>query len=169
MTRNTVLAGLAATVAAISIAAPAQAQEVIAPAPTVTPAPSANPAQPTSPNAGATVTFGDCVVAHSSHGYTYAVCSVIADNVPYGQTVTVGYRSNLKTFKPRTPVKWGTQAGTIRLTNNMPGLTSGSPSNVIGSVKLAFQGKTVAQVRQQLIVGSTGSNAELIQPIATTV
>ena len=184
MSRNTVLAGLAATVAAMAIAAPAQAQ-VISPAqpatPTFTPSdpvvppaqPSApstiSPAQPTGPTAGATVQFGNCKVAHSSHGYTYAVCSIAADNVPYGQTIDVGYNSNLKTFKPRTNVKWGSKDGTLKLTNDMPGESSGQPANMIGAVKLAFKGKTVAQVRKELVVGSTGSNASLIQPIATTV
>ena len=192
MSRNTVLAGLAATVTALAIAGPAQAQQVISPGqpgtpvispaqpstptpPPVSPAqPSApstiSPAQPTGPLAGATVKFGDCKVAHSSHGYTYAVCSIAADSIPYGQTIDVGYYSSLKTFKPHTNVKWGAQRGTLKLTNDTAGVTDGQPANVIGAVKLAFKGKSVAQVRKELVVGSTGTNgAALLQPIATTV
>ena len=179
MTRNSVLAGVAATVAALAITAPAQAQEVIPPSQpstpgTISPAqPSTpgtiSPAQPTGPTAGATVKFGDCMVARSSHGYTYAVCSIEASNIPYGQTIDVGYASNLKTFRPHTNVKWGSQRGTLKLTNELPGDTSGQPATMIGRVKLAFKGKTPAQVRKELVVGSTGSNASLLQPIATTV
>ena len=125
MFRNTVLTGLAATIAAMAIAAPAHAQEVIAPgqpstpaAPMVPPAqpstptgtptdPTVPPAQPSGPTAGATLRFENCHVARSKHGYTYATCTVVADHVPFGQTVSVGYHSSLKTFKPRTHVKWG--------------------------------------------------------------
>ena len=124
MFRNTVLTGLAATIAAMAIAAPAHAQEVIAPGPAVdaravvppaqpstptgTPTdPTVSPAQPSGPTAGATLRFENCHVARSSHGYTYAKCTVVADHVPFGQTVGVGYHSSLKTFKPRTHVKWG--------------------------------------------------------------
>jgi hypothetical protein len=189
MFRNAVLTGLAATIAAAAIAAPAHAQEIISPAQPSTPAapivppaqpstptgtpsdPTVPPAQPTGPTAGATLRFGDCHVARSSHGYTYANCSVIADNVPFGQTVSVGYSSSLKTFKPRTHVKWGGTTGRIELPNTgQPGQTVGEPATITGGVKLAFRDKTVAQVRHELIVGSTGSDtAAVLQPIATTI
>ncbi len=86
-----ILGGLAATIAALSIAAPAHAQEVIPPAqpsaPSGQPMPYISPAQPAAPNV--TVGFGPkCSVTRSSHGYTYAVCSVQAANVPSGQTVS---------------------------------------------------------------------------------
>ena len=185
MNRTTVLGGLAVTLAALAITAPAHAQEFIPPAqpstptgqpstpvvppaqpstPTGTPStPVVPPAQPSSPNV--TIGFGQkCVVARSSHGYTYAVCSVQADNVPSGQTVSISYRSNLHTFKPRTNVKWGSTTGAISLSNDS---VSGGPSNVTTGVKLAFKDMTVAQVRRELIVGATGSNgAGIIQPIA---
>jgi len=172
-----ILGGLAVTVATLAIAAPAHAQEVIPPAqpstptgiptptptPTPTPVPFISPAQPASPNV--TIGFGQkCRVARSSHGYTYAVCSVQADNVASGQTATISYRSNLRTFKPRTNVRWGGTTGTISLSNDS---VSGETSNVTTSFKLAFKGKSVAQVRKELIVGATGSTgAGIIQPIA---
>jgi hypothetical protein len=188
MIRNTVLTGLAATIAAVAIAAPAHAQEVISPAQPSTPAapmvppaqpstptgtptdPTVPPAQPTGPTAGATLRFENCHVAKSKHGYTYATCSVIADHVPFGQTVSVGYSSNLKTFKPRTNVKWGGTTGRIELPNTgQPGQT-GQPATVTAFVKLAFRDKSVSQVRHELIVGSTGSNdAAVLQPIANTI
>ena len=166
-----ILGGLAVTAAALAIAAPAHAQEVIPPAqpstptvtPTPTPTPFISPAQPASPN----VTIGfapKCSVTRSTHGYTYAVCSVTADNLPSGQTATISYRSSLRTFKPRTNVRWGGTTGTVSLSNDS---VSGEPGNVITNVKLAFRDKTVAQVRRELIVGATGSSgAGLIQPIA---
>ena len=189
MFRNTVLTGLAATIAAMAIAAPAHAQEVIAPgqpstpaAPMVPPAqpstptgtptdPTVPPAQPSGPTAGATLRFENCRVARSEHGYTFATCTVVADQVPFGQTVSVGYRSNLKTFKPRTQVKWGEQSGRIELPNTgLPGQATGEPATVTGAVKLAFRDRSVSQVRHELIVGSTGSDtAAVLQPIANTI
>ena len=186
MFRNTVLAGLAATIAATAIAAPAHAQGVIAPvqpsmpaAPVVPPAqpstppgiPTVPPAQPSGPTAGATLRFENCQVARSSHGYTYATCTVVADQVPFGQSVSVGYRSNLETFKPRTRVKWGAQSGRMELPNTgLPGQTTGEPATVTGAVKLAFRDKSVTQIRHQLIVGSSGSDtAAVLQPIANTI
>ena len=84
--------------------------------------------------------------------------------MPSGQTVTISYRSSLRTFKPRTNVKWGGTTGTISLSNDS---VSGEPTNVTASFKLAFKDKTVAQVRHELIVGATGSTgAGIIQPIA---
>jgi hypothetical protein len=165
MNRNTVLAGLAATVAALAIAPAAHARATTSSA--QPPAPGEiSPAHPMSPNP--TVRFGDCKVASSSHGYAYAVCSVTADDVPYGQTIDVGYRSNLKTFKPHTKANWGPQVGTLDITNNMDGEDPGA-GNFSASIKLAFQGKTALQVVKQLNVGSTGSNAEVVQPTAKVV
>jgi hypothetical protein len=177
MTRNTVLAGLAATAAAVAVAAPAAQAQVIAPDPTPTPAPFIPPAQPSTPGQispaqpatpNPTVQFGDCKVAYSRHGYAYAVCSVTADNVPYLQTIDVGYRSNLKTFKPHTRVNWGTQSGTLKITNNMDGENPGA-GDFSARVKIAFKDKTPLQVVRTLKFGSTGSNAELIQPMAKVV
>ena len=86
-----------------------------------------------------TIGFGqNCDVARSSHGYTYAVCSVRADNVPSGQTVSISYRSSLHTFKPRTNVKWGSTTGTISLANDS---VSGEPSNVISQRQARLQGQ----------------------------
>ena len=189
MFRNTVLTGLAATIAAVAIAAPAHAQEVIAPgqpstpaAPMVPPAqpstptgtptdPTVPPAQPSGPTAGATLRFENCHVARSKGGYAYATCTVLADHVPFGQTVSVGYHSSLKTFKPRTHVKWGGTTGTIELPNTgLPGQSTSEPATVIGAVKLAFRDKSVSQVRHELMVVSTGSGtAAVLQPIANTV
>ncbi|RKQ93017.1 hypothetical protein C8N24_2876 [Solirubrobacter pauli] len=172
MNRNTALAGLAATVAAVAITAPAaQAQEIIAPdpTPTPTPVPFISPANPAVPNAGPAVRFGQCKVARSAHGYTYAVCSISADDVPYLQTVGVGYASSLKTFTPRTKAKWATQRGTLSLTNDMDGEAPG-PGTITGTVKLAFKGLSAAQVRSSLVLASTGATgAAVLQPIATTV
>ena len=77
------------------------------------------------------VGFGQkCGVARSSHGYTYAVCSVQAANVPSGQTVTLSYRSSLQTFKPRTNVQWGGTTGTTPTTT---GGTATSEATSTGS------------------------------------
>ncbi|MBE2319815.1 hypothetical protein DVA67_027875 [Solirubrobacter sp. CPCC 204708] len=158
-----ILGGVAATAAALAIAAPAHAQEVIPPAQPSTPTPSVSPAQPAAP--AATIGFGShCSVARSRHGYTYAVCSVQAANVPAGQTATLSYSSNLRAFKPRTNGTWSGTTGTISLSNDS---VSGSPSNVTTNVKLAFKGKTVAQVRKELVIAATGSSgAGIVQPIA---
>ncbi len=113
--------------------------------------------------------MGNCTVAHSRHGYTYAVCSVAADNVPEGQSVSISYKSSLKTFKPRTNGTWRGQTGTLTFTNDgsMPGQLPGTTSNEIGGIKLAFRDKTVAQVTKQLVVDMTGSNnAVVTSPIA---
>ena len=180
---RTILGGLAATVAALAIAAPAHAQEVIPPAQPSTPTghrparaaadpdrhPDADAGHParaagrrrTRPSASAE----RARVARSRHGYTYAVCPVQADNVPSGQTVSISYRSSLNTFKPRTNVKWGGTTGTISLSNDS---VSGEPSNVTAAFKLAFKDKTVAQVRHELVVGCHRQHAApaIIQPIA---
>jgi hypothetical protein len=181
MSRNKILAGLVATIAATAIAAPAQAQEVIPPSQPSTPTiispaqpstPTVSPAQPATPNLTpqeATIQMGNCKVAHSRHGYTYAVCSVAAENVPEGQSASISYKSSLKTFKPRTAGSWRGQTGTLTFTNDgsMPGQAPGTTSNMTGGIKLAFRDKTVAQVTKELIVGMTGSNnAAVTSPIA---
>jgi hypothetical protein len=166
MTRNSILAGLTASIAVMAVAAPAAHAQEITPTPTPTPVPFISPANPESPKP--TVGFGDCKVSSSTHGYAYAVCSVNADNVPYGQTITVGYRSNLQTFKPRTKANWGTQAGTLRITNNEDGEDPGT-GNFSATIKVAFKGRTALQLIKQLNVSSTGSSAEVIQPTAKVV
>jgi hypothetical protein len=171
MSRNKILAGLAATIAATAIAAPAQAQEVISPAQPSTPVPSVSPAQPSTPTTTpqADIRMGNCTVAHSRHGYTYAVCSVTADDLPEGQSASISYKSNLRTFKPRTHATWRGQTGTVTFTNDgsMPSQVPGTTSNETGAIKLAFRDKTVEQVTKELVVGMTGSdNAVVTSPIA---
>jgi hypothetical protein len=174
MSRNKILTALAATIAATAIAAPAQAQEVIPPAqpsaPTIiSPAqpstPTVSPAQPATPNLTpqqATIQMGNCKVARSRHGYTYAVCAVAAENVPAGQSSSISYKSSLKAFKPHTNGSWRAQTGTVTFTND-----GSTPVNETGAIKLAFRDKTVAQVTKELVVGMTGSNnASVTSPIA---
>jgi hypothetical protein len=158
-----ILGGLVATMAALTIAAPAHAQDFVPPAQPSTPTSNVSPAQPAQPNV--TVGFGHkCSVARSRHGYAYAVCTVQAQNVPSGQAVTLSYRSNMKAFKPRTNVQWSGTTGTISLSNDS---VSGETSNVTTTFKLAFKGKSVEQVRKALIVSATGSTgAGIVQPIA---
>lgn len=178
MSRNKILVGLAATIAATAIAAPAQAQEIISPAPTVSPAqpstptPTVSPANPATPNnltPQTTIRMGNCKVAHSRHGYTYAVCSVTADNLPAGQSASISYKSSLKTFKPRTAGTWRGQTGTVTFTSpaNLDGENPGTTTDQATGIKLAFRDKTVAQVTKELVVGMTGStNASVTSPIA---
>jgi hypothetical protein len=168
MSRKTIAGGLAATIAALAIAAPAHAQEITPPAQPSTPSgqpatPVVPPAQPSAPST--TIGFGaKSTVARSRHGYTYAVVTVRADNVPSGQAASISYRSNLHAFKPRTRVVWSGTTGTITLSNDS---VSGETSNVVTRFKLAFKGKSVARVRRDLVVTATGSNgAVLTQPTA---
>jgi hypothetical protein len=149
MSRRTILAGLAATVAATAIAAPAQAQQ--------------------QPTPDTTIRFGHCLVARSSHGYTYARCAVFADNLMYGKSASISYTSNLKPFKPRTNVEWSGKTDTFTLTNDgsLPGTAPGFSNTVDGVIRLAFKDKSVEQVKKELIVAATGTNgATDIQPIA---
>jgi hypothetical protein len=187
MYRNKILIGLTTAVAATAIAAPAaMAQEVIppaqpspptniTPAPTPTPMPAPeiiSPAQPVQPTnlqpQGAAVHIDSCKVAHSRHGYAYAVCPVVAENVPYDSNVSVIYTSNLKTFKPRTNGTWSNGTGTLTLSSKgTPGMQPGQTTTVIGGVKFAFKGKTVAQVKKGLIVSiEIGKGGYITQPIA---
>src|SRR5919201_5659758 len=137
--RNKIIAGLTTAVVAVAIAAPAAHAQAISPAEPATPTPAAgtiSPAQPTAPAnlqpAGPSIRIGSCVVKHSHNGkgYTYAVCPINADNIPSGQSVTIRFKSSLKTFKPRTIATWANQSGTYTLANQdgMPGTTS----NMIG-------------------------------------
>jgi hypothetical protein len=177
MSRNKILAGLAVAIAATAVAAPAQAQEIIPPAQPstpniISPDPTVSPAQPATPNnltPQTTIQMGNCKVVHSRHGYTYAVCSVTADNLPAGQSASISYKSSLKTFKPRTAGTWRGQTGTVTFTSpaNLDGENPGTTTDQATGIKLAFRDKTVAQVTKELIVGMTGStNASVTSPIA---
>jgi hypothetical protein len=168
MSPKTIAGGLAATIAALAIAAPAHAQQIIPPAQPSTPGqpstPVVPPAQPAVPT---TIGFAPkLTVVRSSHGYTYAVGTVQATNIPSGGIATITYRSNLPAFKPRTKVIWSGTTGTLTLSNDS---VSGDASNVATTFKLAFKGRSVAQVRRELVVTATGSSgAMLTQPVAAT-
>jgi hypothetical protein len=140
-----ILIGMTTALTAAAIAAPAGAQTV--PAPTATQA-----------TTGATIHIDTCTVEHSRNagGFAYASCPLVA-TVPEGQSVTVRYRANLKTFKPGTNGTWSKQSGTFALANtgDMPGQTPGTVSEIIGGMKLAFRGRSVAQVQKSLKVKIT--------------
>ncbi|MDA0180102.1 hypothetical protein OJ997_07325 [Solirubrobacter phytolaccae] len=178
--RSKLLAGLTTAVATVAIAAPAaHAQEIIAPAPT--PTNEISPANPATPNGEispanpetpqASMGFGKCSVAKSSHGYVYAVCPVNANAIPYGETVSLSYKINgLHTFKPRTHATWSNASGTVTLTNDgsMPGQTPGSTTNLTQNIKIAFKNPSVAKVRKDLIIAMTGQsgNVPVTNPVA---
>jgi hypothetical protein len=147
---NKILIGMTAAVTAAVIGAPAQAQTP-APAPSVHVAP--------------------CHVAqsHNGKGYAWASCSVVG-NVPYGQAITVQYNLNLKTFTPPTYGKWAKQTGKFTLANNggLPGQAPGTYRQMIGAMKFAIQGKTVAQVKKSLkITISAPAGVTVSQAVAT--
>jgi hypothetical protein len=156
--RSKILIGLTTVVAAVAIAGPAQAQEVIPPAqpstptgvptptPTPTPIPNVPPAQPNLPGSP-TVSMGKCTIAKSRHGYVYAVCQVSGGFIDAGQSATVSYKSNLKVVRPRTVASWRNQAGHFTLTN-----TSDSMTNLTGTMKFAFKDRSEAHVRNALKV-----------------
>jgi hypothetical protein len=186
MTRNKILIGLTTVVAAGAFAAPAaMAQEVIPPAqpsqPVVTPTPTptpmptpeiispAQPAQPTNLQPqGAAVHIDNCKVARSPHGYLYAVCPVVAQNVAYNSSVSVIYTSRLKTIKPRTSGSWAGQTGTYTLSSTgTPGLQPGQTTEVVGRLKFAFKDRNLAKVKKGLIVSiEIGKGGYITGPIA---
>jgi hypothetical protein len=161
MIRNKILVGLTAAAAATALSAPAAfAQDII------------SPAQPSTPTnvqpQGAAVHIDSCKVARSSHGYTYAVCPVVATNVAYNTTITVPFRSALTAFKPRTNGTWSTTTGALTLSSKgTPGMQPGQTTEVIGGLKFAYQGKSVAQVKKSLIVTiEAGKGDYITQPVA---
>jgi hypothetical protein len=166
--RSKFLAGLTTAVAAVAIAAPAaHAQEVIPPAQPSTPT-LISPAQPAEP-AAPTMGWGDkCTVTKSRHGYVYATCPFFANNIPYGETVSLSYKANLHTFKPRTNGTWSNGTGTVSITNSgAPGTGPGTVSNLTQNVKMAFKNKDIAKVRKDLIIAMTGQsgNAGVVNPV----
>jgi hypothetical protein len=154
------LIGLATALTAAAIAAPAGAQSV--PAPTGTQAAT-----------GPTVHIRPCTITHSRNGkgFAWASCSIVADGVPYGQSVSLKYQSNLKTFNPGTYGKWRKASGTYALGNagGLPGQNPGTTSEIIGGMKFAFQGKSVAQVQKSLKVTITAltPGVTITQSVAT--
>jgi hypothetical protein len=181
--RNKILIGLTTAVAATAIAAPAaMAQEVIPPAqpslppivmPTPTPTPGIiSPAQPATPTnlqpQGAAVHIDNGRIAHSRHGYAYAVFPVVADNVPYNSSVSVIFSSKQETFKPRTNGSWSNRTGMLTLSSKgAPGVLPGQTTTVIGHVKLAFKGKSIAQLKKDEIVSiEIGKGGYISQPVA---
>lgn len=189
---NKLVLGLTTAVAAVMVAAPvANAQvapgtvtPIVSPSQPSTPLPVVPPAQPSTPlpvippaqpgvptnltPEGAAVHIDNFRVAHSRHGYTYAVAPVVAKGVPYNTDVTVHYTSRLKTFKPRTAGSWRSQSGTLTLSSKgTPGLQPGQTTDVIGHLKFAFKGKTEAQVKKDLLIWiETGSGDYITQPIS---
>jgi hypothetical protein len=93
------------------------------------------------------VSISNCKIKQErSKTYTWASCT-IKTLAPDGQDVSVKYSSSMKTFIPKTGGTWSKQTGTLKL--------QGSEYQAI---KLAFKGKTPAQVRKSLKV--TLSNAK---------
>jgi hypothetical protein len=143
---NKLLIGMAAALTAAAIAAPAGAQSV--------PAPSGTQAA-----TGPTVHIDRCTVKHSRNakGFTYAYCPIVADGVPAGQSVTVKYQANLKTFNPGTNGTWSNASGKLTFASggSLPGQAPGATGETISTIKLAFRGKSVAQVQKSLKVKIT--------------
>ena len=136
MNHSTLTLGLAAALGALAVAAPAEAQ-IIAPPPAPAPVAAAAP----------TIALAPCTIVKSRNhgGFTYASCTITADNLPAQGDVSVQYRSNLSTFNPGTLGPWRRSSGTL-------GFDGSQGSNEILSIKFAFKGRTVAQVRKALKV-----------------
>jgi hypothetical protein len=112
--------------------------------------PPAQPNAPTNVQPGISVHVNDCVARTSAHGYAYAVCPVVAENVPYYRTIHLSFRSSMKTFKPRTAGSWTAQTGTLKLSSG--GSLAGDTTTVTGNLKFAFPKAGVATVDRDLKV-----------------
>jgi hypothetical protein len=185
--RNKIIAGLTTAVVAAAIGAPAANAQAVLPVPadpaipaqpstpTGTPTPELiSPAQPGVPTnlqpAGPTAHIDPCTVKRSRNGkgYTYAACPVVADNVPFDSTVAISFQSNLKTFKPHTNATWSNQKGVLTLSSKgTPGMVAGQTTTIIGGVKFAFAGKSLAQVNKSLkvFIASASPNLAITAPI----
>jgi hypothetical protein len=92
------------------------------------------------------VSISNCKIKQERNKtYTWASCTV-KTLAPDGQAVSVKYSSTMKTFLPKTDGTWSKQTGTLKF-----------QGTEISGIKLAFKGKTPAQVRKSLKV--TLSNA----------
>ena len=102
-------------------------------------------------SAAPTVAIQPCSVQRSRNagGFAWASCTVVADNLP-ASTVGVSFKANLATFNPGTLGPWRKSSGTLAFDG-----TQGT--NQMLSIKFAFKGRSVAQVRSRLKV--TLSNA----------
>ena len=120
-----IITGLTTAVTVAAMATPALAQ---------TPAPTPQPAA-----TGPSVHINACKVAHSRNGFTWASCAIVTNGLPAGTSAALQYHANLKTFKPRTNGTWSAQSGRLTLSG-------------IQNIKMAFPGKSVAQVQKSLKV-----------------
>jgi hypothetical protein len=193
-----ILAGLSTVAVALAAASPALAQDApggdappaVSPAQPVAPSgtpvspaqPSApdgpsgtiiSPAQPDAPagvQPGITAHIGGCTAKVSRHGYTYAVCPITVENVPYYRTVHLSFQSNMKTFTPRTAGTWSSQSGTLKLSSG--GSLAGDTTTVTGTLKFAFPKASLASVQRNLkvTIAARSSSVFVSQPtgVATT-
>jgi hypothetical protein len=176
-----IVAGLTTAAAVLAIATPAVAQvapgatapptvspaQPVAPGGTTTPVvPPAQPAAPTNLQPGITAHINGCVAKVSSHGYSYAVCPVVVENMPYYQAVQFSFKSSMKTFKPRTSTSWSNQTGTLKLSSG--GSLAGDTTTVTGKLKFAFPKARLSTVERDLKVSisTTSSDVFVSQPTA---
>jgi hypothetical protein len=137
--RKTIIIGLTTALSTAAIAAPAMAQSP-APAPTA-------PAPPASVQNAANAPqlhVGQIKVQTSKRGYVIATVPISAINMGH-QTVSVDYRSNMKTFEPATGGEFAAQKGKF-------GVPGNAKVYKVYSFRLAIHGKTAAQVRKSLKV-----------------
>lgn len=174
-----ILTGLSTAAAALAVASPALAQDApsgaapttISPAQPSTPSGTSgtiiSPAQPNAPTGvqpGITAHIGSCTAKVSRHGYTYAVCPIVVENVPYYRTIHLSFASNMKTFKPRTAGTWSSQSGTLKLSSG--GSLAGDTTTVTGNLKFAFPKASLASVQRSLevTIGARSSSVFVSQP-----
>jgi hypothetical protein len=136
--------GLVAVAAATAIAAPAHAQTAPVQA-------QASPAP--------TIQGGPCQVRRSGEGkgFTFATCLIGVDNAPQGQTITVDYKSNLKTYNPHAEFgPWNKTTGSIKLDDGE-----------VRGVMFAFPNKSVAQVKKTFKLTLSTATPGVANAVAT--
>ena len=87
------------------------------------------------------IAINDCTLKQSRNagGFVWAACSILTTNIASADSPAVSFRSNLKPFNPGTLGPWRRQTGSVEL---------GS----ITTIKFAYKGKTLSQVRKSLKV-----------------
>jgi hypothetical protein len=152
--RKSIIIGLTTALSTAAVAAPAMAQAP-APAPT-SPAPAASVQNAAN---APQLHVSHIKVQTSKRGYVIATVPVTAINMGK-QTVYFNYRSNLKTFEPRTGGEFMRQTGKLGIPGN------GDVSKVY-TFRLAIHGKTAAQVRKSLKVTISNPTGGAVITLAT--